>query len=124
MTKETRQQRRAAARGYNPIVGFTPTPNARIDNAISSLTSAYQLTGMSGPDAQQRAVNEVARSLPMPRMGMFNPAAPTRNNDASYRTGGSITGDSSRAAARLAALTAKPKPVRKPRATKKKVAAA
>jgi len=113
-----------AKRDNRPKVkpGYRVVPNLQIDGAISALSAVLQIgSDISGPlkphEADAEARRQIARNLPARRRDFFMPAGTTKNNDASYRTGGSITGDGSRAAARA-------KLVKKPRKSRAKKAAA
>lgn len=108
-------------RDQNYGTGFHPIPNARIDGAIAMAGLAIQMENpkLSAVEVQDRARKQIAGKLPPRRMDMFTLPKPTKNNDAGYRNGGAITGNGSRAAARIQALAALVKKPRKPRAPKK-----
>lgn len=104
-TKEDRKvrldRRRALSRSGD--TSFIVMPNKRIDAAIQAATIAAQLGNplLSPSDAHMEGMRAVASRLPA-RAGCRYRIRPSKSDDASYRNGGSITGDGSRAKARLA----------------------
>lgn len=98
-TKEERKVRLARRRALSRTgdTSFIPMPNKRIDAAIQAATIVAQIGNplLSAADAHREGVQAVARRLPPPA-GCRYRVRPSKSDDASYRTGGSITGEGSR----------------------------
>lgn len=99
-TKEERNARLGRRRALSRTgdTTFIPMHNKRVDAAIRAATITAQLSNplLSAADAQMEGMRAVASRLPA-RAGCRYRVRPSKSDDASYRNGGSITGDGSRA---------------------------
>lgn len=82
----TRQVRRAVNRGAAQTTGFTPIPNRRIQAAIAAeVVRLMEVEKLTGPEAQDRAIRTVARTLPSPRPFRHLFPRPSKSDNPVYR---------------------------------------
>lgn len=92
MTQRNSEARRQMLTGRRQrqrslTAGFTPIRNQRISNAIEANTLLVRMAKpfLSPVEAQQEAINQVAKMLPHPPMRRSYIAKPSKNDSATYR---------------------------------------
>lgn len=81
MLADRRQRQRSLTSGFQPV------RNQRINNAIEANTLIVQMAKpfLSPVEAQQEAINQVAKMLPHPPMRRSYAPKPSKNDSAAYR---------------------------------------